>query len=467
MQSQHKMIARYSWPMALLMLVAAAPLRADIDPKLARELYEKLTPSLVVVQYTFDGELGRRELTTAGVVVSDDGLVIVSGSITPPQIPDEQMKDFKVIIPGDEETELDAEFQGRDDRTNLSLVKVKEKRNWTPLKFEDVPLSVGDPVVSIGLLPKDAGYKPYLTSATVSALLRGPVPQVLVSGGGLGGVGSPVLTPSGQVVGVVHTQDQQSPLLNDPRDPMGSVQNPPRFFVPARDFLISLSDPPTPQQPLVMPHIGVAQLSGLNKEVAEYFGLKNVPAVQVGDVIPNFPAAKAGIKSGDVIVKANGQPLDRGDEPDETPQIMTRKLMRMKPGQTVTFTILTGKGQPTKDIPVTLEERPRQANKAKRFFADDLGFTVREIVFEDTYTRRLPADTKGVVVALIKPSSSAQTAKLQMGDLVTRLNQTPVKDLEQFKTQYESFRKDNARDAVVLEVMRGVSTQIIRIEPPQ
>jgi S1-C subfamily serine protease len=146
---------------------------------------------------------------------------------------------------------------------------------------------------------------------------------------------------------------------------------------------------------------------------------------------------------------------------------MTRKLMRMKPGQTVTFTILTGKGQPTKDIPVTLEERPRQANKAKRFFADDLGFTVREIVFEDTYTRRLPADTKGVVVALIKPSSSAQTAKLQMGDLVTRLNQTPVKDLEQFKTQYESFRKDNARDAVVLEVMRGVSTQIIRIEPPQ
>jgi serine protease Do len=458
---------RCAFVAALVLLIATFSLAA-IDPKAARELYDRITPSLVVVEYTYAGELGRRELTSVGVVVSADGLVMASGSFTPMQIPDEQMTEFKVKIPGDDETELEAEFLGRDERTNLAFVKVKEKRDWTPLKFEEIPVTVGESILSVGLLPKDAGYKSYLTSATVSALLRGPVPQIMVSGEGVAGVGAPVLNSSGNIIGIVHTQEQQSPWLDDPRDPMGSVNAPPRFFVPARDFLVSLGDPPKPDDPLKMPHVGVAQLSGLKKDVAEYFGLKNQPAVQVGDVIPGFPAAKGGIKSGDVIVKMNGQPLERGDEPDETPAIMTRKIQRMKVGDQVTFSVLRGgKDTPLIDIPVTLEQRPAQENKAKRFYAEDLGFSVREMVFDDTYRRRLSADTKGVVVALIKPNGLAQSAKLQTGDLVKKINQTPVEGLEQFKSQYEAFRKDHARDAVVLEVLRGVNTQIIRIEPPQ
>src|SRR4026207_2125915 len=101
---------------ALLALAGSSASRASIDPKAARGLYERISPSLVVVQFSYDGELGRRELTTLGVVVSTDGVVITSGSFTPNQIPDEQMTEFKVKIPGDDETELDAEFQGRDDR---------------------------------------------------------------------------------------------------------------------------------------------------------------------------------------------------------------------------------------------------------------------------------------------------------------------------------------------------------------
>ncbi|HWP41021.1 MAG TPA: PDZ domain-containing protein, partial [Tepidisphaeraceae bacterium] len=220
-------------------------------------------------------------------------------------------------------------------------------------------------------------------------------------------------------------------------------------------------------RPLTYPHVGVAQLSGLKKEVAEYFGLADQPAVQVGDVIAGFPADKAGLKRGDIIVKVNGQPLERGDEPDETALIMTRKIARMKVGQDVTFTVVRGRGQPPLQITVTLEQRPMQANKARRFFAEDLGFTARQIVFEDTYVRRLAPDTKGVVVALVRPNSSAQTAKLQQGDLITRLNQSAIESLDDFKSQYQTFRKQQPREAVVLEVLRGVNTQIIRIEPPQ
>ena len=137
------------------------------------------------------------------------------------------------------------------------------------------------------------------------------------------------------------------------------------------------------------------------------------------------------------------------------------------PGSQVTFTVLTEKDQPAKEITATLGERPRQPNQAARFWAEDLGFAVRDMVFEDSYDRKLPPDTKGVVVAIVKPSSAAQSARLQNNDLITRLNQGAVSDVGQFKKQYEDFRKASPRESIVLEVLRGVNTQVIRIEPPQ
>ena len=102
----------------VLLAAATAPAVA-IDPETARKIHKDATPSLVAVQYTYEGELGRRELVGAGVVVSDDGLIMTSISITPLSLPDEQMKSFKVLIPGDDQTEIDAEFLGRDERSNV------------------------------------------------------------------------------------------------------------------------------------------------------------------------------------------------------------------------------------------------------------------------------------------------------------------------------------------------------------
>src|SRR5207302_927953 len=134
---------------------------------------------------------------------------------------------------------------------------------------------------------------------------------------------------------------------------------------------------------------------GINKEVSEFLHLKNQPAVQVGAVIPGFTADKAGLKAGDIILKLDGQPLERGDEPEEAAMILLHKVRRMKPGATITFSIL-------------------------------------------------------------KPN-----------EIVTQINRTPVTDIDQFKQLYQDFRKTNKKEAVVLEVLRGVNTEVIRIEPPQ
>ncbi len=449
---------------SIIILLASITSRAEVDPAIAQKTYDEVSKSLVVIQYTWESELGRQEVNGTGVVVSDDGLVMSTMTITPTSIPDAQMKDFKIILPDDEQTEIEAEFEGRDERTNTTFVKAKEKHEWKPLKFVDQPVKIGQTIMSVGLLPKAAGYKPYLTEANVSSILRGPLPQVLVSSDGTAGVGSPVLNSDGIAIGLVHNGPG---FREDQRNPLASILLPPRTFTPASDFMLSLKDPPKADAPIKLPSIGVSNLSGLRKDLAEYFGLKDQPAVQVGDVIPGRAAEKAGLPRGAIIVKVNGKPLERGDDPSETWMILSRQLRRMKVGDPVTFSVITKPNEPPKDIKIVTQERPMPPNKAQRYFAKDLGFGVREVVFDDTYERRLPADAKGVVVTLLQPSSAAQSAKLEPGDMITQINQTPVESLKQFEETYEAFRKSNPKDAIVLEVLRGPNTQIIRVEPPR
>src|SRR6266545_3153244 len=139
-----------------LMLVRAVS--AQMTPAEARKIYERVTPALVAVQYVWESELGRRELVGAGVVVNEEGLVMTPLSLFHPQVPDKQMKEFKVIVPSTtkDPEELEAEFVGRDERTDVAFVKAKEKRSWTAVKFEDAKVDVGDLVVSMGVMPKNA-----------------------------------------------------------------------------------------------------------------------------------------------------------------------------------------------------------------------------------------------------------------------------------------------------------------------
>jgi serine protease Do len=239
------------------------------------------------------------------------------------------------------------------------------------------------------------------------------------------------------------------------------------MYTPARDFMQSLEDPPVAGKPEPLPWIGVPQLTGLNKDVSEVYGLTERPAVQVGEVIPDTPAARAGLKQGDIIVKLNGEPLERGDVAAELPGILSRKILRMKSGTEVTLGILRKRGEPLQDIKVTLEPRPKYPNVASRFYAEDLGFAARDLTFWDTYAYHLPMDTKGVIVDLIRKQSSSHTGGLAKNDLITQLNGQAVTDVEQFEKAFKQVRKDKPREAIVLVVHREDREDTVRIEPPQ
>lgn len=449
-----------------------APTTQAAGPVTAASLLAKVRPSLVVVQYTYDGEMGRQEVEGAGIVVGSDGLIAVAGSVFPAQIPTSQMINFKVIVPpgveGVDEVEYDATYLGRDERADLAYVRATAPdKTWQALTPAGRKLKVGETLFSVGLLPDDSGFAAYVRETTVSALLRGPVPLVLTAGG-LTAVHSPVFDADGNFVAIVPQQENQSWRLNAGGENEPNALVTPPVFVVGVDFLApSLSDPPTAPGARKVPWMGIVQMSGLKKEVADSYGLKGEPAIQIGDVIPGAPAEKAGLAGREIITKVNGQSLERGDTPEELPMILARQTGRMNVGDDVTLTILRKRGAAPEDVTVKLAERPLIASAAERFYAEDLGFTVRDLVFQDRYTLRVADDFGGVATVFLRPQGSTDAAGLKRGDVITKMNQLDVKDVKSFKDAYETFRRVSPKDAVVFEVLRGVDTQIIRVQPPQ
>jgi len=450
---------------------------AAADADAPQKIYDKATPSLVVVKFTYAGEVEQAEWTVAGIVVNDQGLVMIPLAAVGEEYPDEQLKKFKILVPrldGDP-TEVEAEFEGRDDRSNMAFVMAKpaaddkEKHVWTPIHFQAVSPKIGEPIYSVGLLPKGGGYRTYFTSSVVSADLRDAIKQTMVAGGGLCAQGSPVFDADGDAIGIVTYQPPFLPYLEqDPKMSFVQTLTTNKLFTPASEFLIGLNDPPTPGHPVPLAYAGVVDLSGLEQDIAEVFNLKDQPAIQVGGILPGSPAEKAGIKKKDIITKLNGQPLERGDNSQVLPLILHHRLLLFKPGTEITLTILDPKTKSIRDVKLTLEPQPKRANVAKRYWSEDIGFGVREMVMLDRYARKLKADDKdGVVVTMLKPNSAAASATLQPEDMITMVNGQPVTTLDEFKKAYEDFRKSHEHEAIVLLAKREGHDQTIRIEPPQ
>lgn len=460
----------------LFAFIAMSAAALAVPPKQAKEIHDRAAESLVAVQYTWAYEFGRVDFVLPGVVVRDDGLIALPLQGIGTAVPDTQLVDFKIIIPhkDKDQEELDAVFQGRDERTQLAFVKPRETgRTWKALAFEDAPIEVGDETVSIAMLTKDAGYSTYFIEGRIAAKLRGEQPTILASA--LGAIGAPVFNADGKAIGLVCQQVPQQPFLytsnerrNQAINTLASIQLPPTLFVPTSDFSISLKDPPTAEKPLKMPWIGTPGLTGLEKDVAEAFGLENQPAIEIGDIIPGSPAEKAGLKVGQKIVKLNGQALERGDQPEELPLIFARNVRRLPVDSEITLSVLTEKDKPLQDVKLKLEERPKRQHEMRRFWADDLGFSTRDVVFDDTYSRKQPADLAGVVVALVKREGAAGAARLENGDIITSLNGEAVKNLEEFEKSYQTLRKDKPKEPIVLVVLKfDATTQTVKIEPPQ
>ena len=123
--------------LAAVLAAAAFSARPALADDQGQALYDKVSPSLVAVQFTYAGETVQRDFTIPGIVVSDSGLVMIPINLVG-QMPDEQLTKFKIIIPhlDRDNEEVEATFQGRDERAEVAFVKAGAPKVAEPEKAE-------------------------------------------------------------------------------------------------------------------------------------------------------------------------------------------------------------------------------------------------------------------------------------------------------------------------------------------
>jgi serine protease Do len=181
---------------------------------------------------------------------------------------------------------------------------------------------------------------------------------------------------------------------------------------------------------VVRGYLGV-NLQTITPALKDSFNLKSNKGALVGEVVADSPAAKAGLKEGDVITALNGQAVD------DSKQVQLQ-VIALPPGSKVALDVLRdGK---SKQLTVTTGERPgargsRQLDDgAKGGSSDDEG-VLNGVAVDDLNrnTRQqfnLPGDLKGAVVTQVDPNSAAAKAGLRPGDVILEINKQRVENAQ-------------------------------------
>jgi len=194
----------------------------------------------------------------------------------------------------------------------------------------------------------------------------------------------------------------------------------------------------------------------LSKELQDLYGVKAGALIE--QVMPDTPAAKAGLQSEDVIVRFNNQPIASfGD--------LESAVAATKPGTTVPVVVMRSKREITVQLTValrpdedTLAGTPRGGRqpatpKAEQEVPSRFGLTVRP---------SSEANTTGVEIAAVAAGSAAEDAGLRQGDIINRVGNDAVRDLASFKAAMNKLQSSNAVVFCVLQqTPNGRSSRIV------
>jgi serine protease Do len=207
-------------------------------------------------------------------------------------------------------------------------------------------------------------------------------------------------------------------------------------------------------------YLGVL-IQDVTRELAESFGMRRPSGALVAQVLPDGPAAKAGIRPGDVILEYNRKELansaqlppmvgaSRIDEPADLVILRGGKRMDLK----VTVAELPGEDE---DKPVKAATKPPETPKA-----DVLGLIVGEL--GDEQRKRLGGEVKGGVLVRSVESGAAKAAGIRDGDVITLFDGHEVTGPDQFR---ELVGKTPAGRSVAVLVQRGEGPMFLALRMP-
>ena len=332
----------------------------------------------------------------------------------------------KVTITLNDRREFDATVVGSDARTDVALLKVSGS-NFPQLKKGNVEqLRVGEPVLAIG---SPFGFDYSASAGIVSAKMRNVMGETAVPfiqtdvALNPGNSGGPLFNQRGEVVGV------NSRIFSGTGGYMGLS-----FSIPI-DVAMDVSEQLKKNGRVTRAYLGV-QLQDLDRTLAEAYKLSKPEGALITMVTANSPAAKAGLKVGDVILKYNNQPIAQASQ-------LLNFLNRTTPQQVVDLHIL--RNDKRQNISATLAVAPdstpakttTSTNSTKK--GPTLGVAIRNL---NEYERKVLQVSGGVLIQDVSRGGAADLANLRVGDVVTHLNDKAVADAQDFIDQVAQLKKD-------------------------
>ena len=353
----------------------------------------------------------------SGVIVSRDGYVLTNSHVV------QGANEIRVSLP--DKRELKAKIIGQDPKTDIALLRipgegfpVAQFGDSSRVRVGDFALAIGDPL----------GLGQTVTMGIISALGRNNVPvgdatdkyhfenfiqtDAAINPGNSGGA---LVDTEGRLIGI------NTAILSRTGGNEGIG-----FAVPvntARNVMESL----IAKGKVDRGYMGVS-IQDINPSLAEQFGLsQDQHGALISDVMPDSPADKAGLKSGDIVLEFNGKAVPGSNR-------LQYEVAGTAPGSSVPVKILRNGKEQT--IQLTVRELPGSEQLAKADnkagdSSDSLnGVTVSDIDPRAAQQMNLPKDLKGAVITDVDQDSAAYDAGLRPGSVIQEINHKPVQSAD-------------------------------------
>lgn len=347
----------------------------------------------------------------------------------------------KITVTLSDGKSYEAKVVGTDEKTDIAVIKIDAGNNLPAVTLGNSDqLEVGEWVLAIG---NPFGLDHTVTAGIVSAKGRqigaGPYDNFIQTDASInpGNSGGPLLNMRGEVVGI------NTAIFSQSGGNIGIG-----FAIPTnlvKEVLPQLKE----KGRVVRGYIG-ATVQRLTPAIAESMGMKEARGALVADVVKGGPAERAGIKTGDVIVRFDGKEVkDSADLPAQ--------VARVAPGTTVQVAVLRNGKETT--FPIIVGE-VKEGQVAASTARGDLGLTVQPVTPEIAESLGLER-AEGLVVTGVEPGSAADEAGLREGDVITQVNRRPVKTLADYNREMARSQKDKS---VLLLVRRGEGSLFLALK---
>lgn len=310
-----------------------------------------------------------------------------------------------------------------------------------------------------------------LTDLAAKELLRNDSKAVLVQSirpGGAAAAAKPAIKEGDLIVAVdgTPTPDLESLVAVSKRLTQDKLEPVPVLVSYENDGLnyltvVRIGPEPDPDRPGIVRKawLGV-DTQVISNELAEALGIPGSKGVRITRVHPGTTAEKSGLKTGDLILKLDGDviPASRPEDSD----VFATRIRQYRVGTEVALTVRRGDEELLVKAPVQLGHEG--TSELDSHESEMLEFTARDLGQEDRVARKLPEEFRGVLATAVAPAGWAALGGLSVGDILVAIDGKPVESVDSLKSVLAGL-EENRRSPVVLFVRRGITTRFIELEP--